>query len=203
MGSKEDAIDDNPDRFARYLDDDAMNYIAQGATQADRIHRLKEKFEKLFPEEDKGERFVFGGKGANDYDLTGSPEYARALEKIYDCTYFQNELKKKAVTVMRERITAIEETKRAEKMYKKMLTVKDLPKKFQITVGGYRNKKGKWVGGYVRDAPEPWTKPQEDWVTKHYRKWDISEFSVRFNNKWKTKRLKGGIVAKYYRLVKK
>ena len=92
MGSKEDAIIQESERFQKYLDDEDIEYIANGKTQGERIRRLKDRFEKSFSAGgERGERFIYGGGTAKDYDMRHNEEYAEALESIYETWIFRQD----------------------------------------------------------------------------------------------------------------
>jgi len=201
MGSKEEAIEQEPDRFSKYLSDKDIEFIARGTTQADRIHRLKERFEESFPQTDIGERFIAGGGGKKDYDLRTSSDYAKAIEALYDSGDLQNRLKKYALPIMKERIKEAEVIEKEKRIMVKVLTLDKIPKSKKIFSRGYRNKKGKMVEGYQRMKPEKWSSPQEKWLKKNYAKWTTkAELQIKFNDRWGTKRMKSSITTRFYRM---
>jgi len=201
MGSKEDCIEQEPDRFQRYLSDSDLEYIAQGLTQADRIHRLKDRFEKSFPRTDIGERFIKGSDGKKDYDMRETSEYARAIEALYDSGEFQNRLKKYALPIMKERIEVGTTEKKKRIVGVKALTLDKIPIAKKLIASGYRNKKGTWVMAYQRMKAEKWTSPQEKWLKKNYAKWTSkAELQIKFNDRWGTRRMKSSITTHFYRM---
>lgn len=202
VGSKEDAMVDEPDRFQKYLSDEDVEYIAQGTTQGERIHRLKERFEKSFPTTGLGERFIAGGGGKKDYDIRETSDYARAVEALYDGGEFQNRLKKYALPLMKKRIKEAKVIERKKRIVEKALTLDKIPMAKKIVSRGYRNKKGKWVGGYERMKPEKWTSKEEKWLKKNYIKWTTkAELQIKFNDRWGTKRMKSSITTHFYRMA--
>jgi len=202
MGSKEDAIIEESERFQKYLDDEDIEYIANGKTQGERIRRLKARFEKVFSESgEKGERFIYGGGTAKDYDMRHNEEYAEALEAIYDNLDFQTRLQRFAEPIMRER-TERRKLITLPRGKIKIPAVEDLPKKILVEVHTYKKKDGSEIAGHVRRTPTDWTPRKSKWLWNRRHIHDNAQITTDFIEKFNEQTTKKSISMKKWRLNK-
>lgn len=196
MGTKTEAIVDDPDRFFQYLSEEDKMFIFSGRTQSERVMRLKQRFETFFLGETdtRGRHFV-------DDDLTGDENYNEALMKLYNCA--------PARTFRDEHFPDIHKRKRKkeiEEIIRKPRpapTVKEQPKKIISTVSGYYNKQAKkWIEPYQRTISQSWSKREVKWVFSRMAKENNIKLAEQFNVKFGTTRTVSSIGTKKLRIRK-
>jgi len=193
MGSKTEAIEEDPDRFYKYFNKEDLDYIYNGKTQPDRIQRLREKLESFFLSEtdSRGKSFV-------DDDLTGDSNYPRALMRLYNCVsmrdyrdeHFPDLHKRKGAREVEEII----------REPKKPPVVQEQPKKIISMIKGYRNKEGTWIEPYQRTIAQAWSKRESKWLINRAKEEDNKKLTALFNAKFGTMRTVSSIGTKKLRL---
>jgi hypothetical protein len=195
MGSKTDAILDpeQTGRFYSYLSDEDQKYIYSGATQNERIRRLKERFEAFFMGETdtRGSHFI-------DDDVTGDSDYPRALMKLYNCAEAR-EYREKHFPDLHKRKQAqeVEDIIRAPQ---KPPAVEEQPKKIISVIKGYRNKEGTWIKPYNRTISQSWSKRESKWLANRVKESDNRKLVTAFNAKFGTMRTVSSLGTKKLRL---
>lgn len=193
MGSKTEAIEEDPARFYKYFEKEDLDYIYSGATQPERIRRLREKLESFFLSEtdSRGKAFV-------DDDLTGDPDYSRALMKLYNCAPMRD-FRNEHFPDLHKR----KETKEVEEIIRepqKPPAVQEQPKKIISMIKGYRNKEGAWIKPYQRTIAQSWSKRESKWLINRVKESDNRKLVTAFNAKFGTMRTVSSLGTKKLRL---
>ena len=193
MGSKTDAIIEDSDRFFKYFNKEDLDYIYSGKTQPDRIQRLKERLETFFLSESdlRGKNFV-------DDDLTGDPQYAAALAKLYSCASMR-EYRDEHFPDLHKRKGA-REVEEIIREPKKPPVVQEQPKKIISMIKGYRNKEGTWIEPYQRTIAQAWSKRESKWLINRITEADNKKLTTSFNAKFGTMRTVSSLGTKKLRL---